>query len=151
TENVGQTAFNAADQIRLSTDRAMRGLDSLRAGYTAQDVAEVMNLNVINFAPGSSQIPRESTAFLDKAAAALKNAQGGAAVEVAGHTDNTGSAATNMQLAQQRAEAVRSYLVQQGVGAASLTARGYGDTRPVASNDSEEGRFRNRRIEFAVR
>jgi outer membrane protein OmpA-like peptidoglycan-associated protein len=55
-----------------------------------------------------------------------------------------------MQLSQQRADAVRSYLIQQGVSGSILTARGYGDTRPVASNSTDEGRFRNRRIEFSV-
>ena len=53
-----------------------------------------------------------------------------------------------MQLSQQRADAVREYLVQHGVPASMLTSAGYGDTKPVASNDTDEGRFRNRRIEF---
>jgi OmpA-OmpF porin, OOP family len=52
---------------------------------------------------------------------------------------------------QQRAEAVRYYLIQQGVAPSALIAKGYGDTRPSASNDTEEGKFRNRRIEFTVR
>src|SRR5262245_58682061 len=56
-DNVIQTAFNAREQARLVTDRATRALDSLRPGYSAQDVAEAMNLEVINFAPGSSQLP----------------------------------------------------------------------------------------------
>jgi outer membrane protein OmpA-like peptidoglycan-associated protein len=55
-----------------------------------------------------------------------------------------------MTLSQQRAEAVRSYLVEQGVPPGMLVAKGYGDTRPVASNDTDEGRFRNRRIEFVA-
>jgi outer membrane protein OmpA-like peptidoglycan-associated protein len=55
-----------------------------------------------------------------------------------------------MQLSEQRANAVRDYLIQQGVPAAMLTAKGYGDTKPVATNSTEEGRFRNRRIEFTA-
>jgi outer membrane protein OmpA-like peptidoglycan-associated protein/uncharacterized protein YidB (DUF937 family) len=145
------TAFNVQEQVRLSSERATNALAALRPGYSTQDLVRAMNLGVINFPTASAQIPSESYDFLNKAAAALKNAPAGSTIEVAGHTDNTGNAAANMQLSQQRADAVRDYLVQQGIGVGSLTAKGYGDTRPIASNDSEEGRFRNRRIEFSLR
>jgi OOP family OmpA-OmpF porin len=71
-------------------------------------------------------------------------------LEIAGHTDNSGDSASNLALSQQRADSVRNYLVQQGVAPGMLVAKGYGDTRPVASNDTDEGKFRNRRIEFTV-
>ena len=67
-----------------------------------------------------------------------------------GHTDNQGGAAGNQKLSQSRAEAVRAFLIKQGVKAAMLTSKGYGETKAVASNDTEEGRFKNRRIEFSV-
>jgi outer membrane protein OmpA-like peptidoglycan-associated protein len=72
-------------------------------------------------------------------------------IEIGGHTDNTGDAAANVALSQQRADAVRTYLIQQGVPEAMLVAKGYGDARPIAGNDTEEGRFHNRRIEFTAR
>jgi OmpA-OmpF porin, OOP family len=71
-------------------------------------------------------------------------------MEIGGNTDNTGDASSDLQLSQQRADAVRSYLVSQGVDPAVLTAKGYGDTKAVGANDTEEGKFRNRRIEFTV-
>ena len=67
------------------------------------------------------------------------------------HTDNTGDAGRQLALSQQRADGVRMYLIQRGVPAAMLVAKGYGDARPIASNDTEEGRFRNHRIEFTAR
>jgi outer membrane protein OmpA-like peptidoglycan-associated protein len=129
----------------------VNALTALRPGYTVQDFLQAVNLSVINFATGSAAIPAESYDLLNRAATALKSAPSGTPIEIGGHTDNTGNAAANLQLSQQRAEAVRAYLIQQGVDAGTLTARGYGDTRPVASNDTDEGRFRNRRIEFATR
>lgn len=143
-------AFNAEDQIRIASEKAGAALNALRPGYTAPDLANALNLEIINFSTGSTQIPGYSTVFLDKAADVIKIAPSGTAIEIAGHTDNVGDSASNMTLSQQRADAVRDYLVQRGVPAEELTAKGYGDTRPVASNDTDEGRFRNRRIEFTV-
>jgi outer membrane protein OmpA-like peptidoglycan-associated protein len=124
---------------------------ALRPGFTARDLVNAVNLNVINFATGSAQIPAGSHDFLNRVATAFKSAPVGSVVEVGGHTDNVGDSATNLQLSQQRADAVRNYLTQRGVNPDMLTARGYGDTRPLAANDSDTGRFRNRRIEFTVK
>ncbi len=69
-------------------------------------------------------------------------------VVVEGHTDSVGSAAYNQKLSERRAKAVRDYLVHQGMEASRVTARGYGKTRPIASNDTAEGRAQNRRAEI---
>jgi outer membrane protein OmpA-like peptidoglycan-associated protein len=69
---------------------------------------------------------------------------------VEGNTDSVGTEAFNQQLSEQRAEGVRSYLTQQGVPAASTTAKGFGKSRPIASNDTAEGRQQNRRVELIV-
>ena len=74
----------------------------------------------------------------------------GAVIEVGGHTDATGSTELNQALSQLRAEAVRAALIAQGVDAARLRAVGYGESRPVADNDTDEGRARNRRVELAI-
>jgi OmpA-OmpF porin, OOP family len=71
-------------------------------------------------------------------------------VEISGHTDNTGTLTYNMQLSQKRAMAVYDYLIQNGIPAKRLSAKGYGPNKPVADNSSEEGRQQNRRIEFKL-
>jgi len=148
---VSNVAFNAAEQARIATERATTALAALGSRFTAPELVNALNLDVINFPSGSAVIPPENQAFLNKAAVAFKNAPATMSVEVGGHTDNSGDAAANLQLSEQRANAVRDYLIQQGVSPAMLTAKGYGDTRPIATNSTDEGRFRNRRIEFTVR
>ena len=143
-------AFNVEEQVRIASEKAMSALNSLKPGFSASDLSSAMNLEVINFASGSAQIPDHSVPFLNKAAEMIKLAPAGITIEIGGHTDNTGDATSNLALSQQRADAVRGYLVQQGVSEAALTAKGYGETRPLASNDTEAGKFRNRRIEFSA-
>lgn len=71
-------------------------------------------------------------------------------VEISGHTDNSGSAAYNLQLSQKRAQSVYNYLISNGIDSNKLIPRGYGSNQPLADNDSEEGRQKNRRIEFKL-
>jgi outer membrane protein OmpA-like peptidoglycan-associated protein len=71
-------------------------------------------------------------------------------VEIAGHTDDVGSDEMNMDLSQKRAEAVRNYLINKGIAASRIVAKGYGETQPVAPNDSDEGRAKNRRTEVRL-
>ena len=71
-------------------------------------------------------------------------------IEIGGHTDNVGSDEANLLLSDQRAASVVSYLVKKGVAADRLTAKGYGETMPVATNDTDAGRAKNRRTEFKV-
>jgi outer membrane protein OmpA-like peptidoglycan-associated protein/uncharacterized protein YidB (DUF937 family) len=149
--SVTNTAFNLEEQVRLADQRAMAALAALKPGFTAQNLVSALNLNIINFATGSAQIPSDQYEFLNKVAVAMKAAPSGTVFEIAGHTDNTGDAASNLTLSQQRADSVRTYLVQQGVDPNMLVAKGYGDARPVGSNETEEGKFHNRRIEFSVR
>lgn len=71
-------------------------------------------------------------------------------VNIAGHTDSTGNADYNQRLSERRAESVGRYLSQNGVSSMRLNTLGYGATRPVASNDSEQGRAQNRRVEITL-
>jgi outer membrane protein OmpA-like peptidoglycan-associated protein len=71
-------------------------------------------------------------------------------VEISGHTDNTGAQAYNKQLSEKRAQSVANYLVSNGLPSARIAIKGYGSEHPIATNDSEEGRQRNRRIEFKI-
>lgn len=100
----------------------------------------------IEFATGSYDITDKDQARLDAIAEVLKDM--GRKVEISGHTDNVGDAAANKQLSQQRAESVKAYLKGRGVGDELLSAKGHGADMPVADNGTDEGRQRNRRIEF---
>lgn len=103
----------------------------------------------IYFETGSAVIKKESFVDLDKLAEILKkHPEVRAAVE--GHTDNTGNAANNMKLSDQRAASVKKYLIDKGEPADHISSKGYGITRPIASNDTKEGRAKNRRVAIAV-
>jgi OOP family OmpA-OmpF porin len=103
----------------------------------------------IEFALGSANLTQAGAAILDQLLP-LVQADATTRIEIQGHTDNTGDPVWNRQLSEARAGATRAYLVRKGVAAERLTARGYGDARPVADNATVEGRSRNRRIEFDV-
>ncbi len=104
-------------------------------------------LKGVTFTTGRSVIAAESYATLDAVAASLV-ANPDVRIEVAGHTDNTGSVSLNQRLSQARAAAVRAYLARRGVAPARMVARGYGPTDPVAPNSTAEGRAQNRRVEL---
>jgi OmpA-OmpF porin, OOP family len=101
----------------------------------------------VNFDTGKATIKPDSTKTLDDAATALKSAPD-LKIEVGGHTDNVGNAEANQKLSEERARAVLDALVARGVAAARLTAKGYGQSAPVADNRSEDGRAKNRRVEL---
>jgi OOP family OmpA-OmpF porin len=105
----------------------------------------VVNLE-INFANDSAEIPAEANVLLDKYAAFLKRNTNYSA-KIVGYTDSRGSEAYNQKLSQRRAKAVMDALIQRGVDPKQLSAIGMGELNPVASNDTPEGRAKNRRIE----
>lgn len=120
------------------------------AVYVAPEPAapQKLVLEGVNFDFDKATLRQEDVSELDKNVEALK-AWGDVNIEVAGHTDSMGSDAYNMKLSQRRAEAVRNFLISRGVAADRLTAKGYGEAQPVADNATEEGRFKNRRVELA--
>ena len=71
-------------------------------------------------------------------------------VEISGHTDSKGSDEYNLNLSQGRSQSVVDYLISQGIDATHLQAHGYGETKPIDTNDTEEGRANNRRVEFTI-
>lgn len=113
-------------------------------------VPVAIKLEGVTFETNSDVITAGSKAKLDEAVATLK-ANPTVNVEVAGHTDGMGDADKNRALSQRRADAVRKYLVDGGVAADQVTAKGYGEDEPVASNDTAEGRAQNRRVELRVK
>lgn len=105
----------------------------------------------VNFETSSAELLPESMLILDGTAEAIKGmSDPNVLVEIGGHTDDVGSKAFNLMLSQQRAEAVRLYLIDKGVDSMQLTSQGYGTSQPIADNDSEEGRAQNRRVEFRI-
>ena len=105
----------------------------------------------LEFRPGSDQIDLSSTAGLAKLATLISSYRA-PAVRVVGHTDSEGDAEENRSLSQRRAQAVRDFLVRQyGIEARLVTTEGYGESRPIASNDTAAGRRLNRRVEIYVR
>jgi OOP family OmpA-OmpF porin len=110
----------------------------------------ILSRGRILFETGSTNIDSDSAAILDTLVS-VTNRCANAAVEIGGHTDSVGSDEANMNLSKRRADAVHAYLVEAGVDAARLSTEGYGESKPVASNDSEDGRAQNRRIEFLVK
>jgi outer membrane protein OmpA-like peptidoglycan-associated protein len=146
---VGALANRVADLVSNADSKVLTALNSFQ-GSDPNDLVGILNQSIINFPSGSSEVPSGSTALLQKAGALMKNLKPGTRLEIAGYTDNTGDAAANVALSQQRAEAVRNELIKSGVDPAMLVAKGYGGANPIADNDLLAGRFRNRRIEFHV-
>jgi OOP family OmpA-OmpF porin len=103
----------------------------------------------INFRTASAMIEASSNAFLDALADIVTRCPG-MVVEVGGHTDSIGGDAANLALSERRAAQVADYLVGKGIERGRLVAKGYGEAAPVASNDTAEGRAKNRRIEFRI-
>ena len=128
--------------------KATAELTSLKPGSSMKDLVAALNGSVINFGSGSAELPASGATFLQNAAADLKQMPAGYRLEIAGYTDNTGAAAVNVALSQRRADAVREALVKSGANADVLVAKGYGSADPIASNDTPDGRLRNRRIEY---
>jgi len=108
-----------------------------------------LSQGIIEFATGKAVLGPGGQAVLDRLAAVLRNAPD-AQVEIIGHTDDVGTAARNQALSEARAGAVKAYLVEQGVSADRLTARGEGEGNPAGDNATAAGRQLNRRIDFRV-
>ena len=103
----------------------------------------------IQFASGRATILRASNAVLNSVATVLDqypNIQ----IRIEGHTDSDGSDSFNMTLSEDRANAVREYLVSQGVASDRLVSKGYGETRPIDTNRTSSGKSNNRRVEFRI-
>ena len=147
---VGALSDKSAAAVAVANDRATTELASLQSGFGVKDLLFALNDSKVNFASDSAEVPESMAPFLKTAASDLKQLKAGHVLEVAGYTDNTGDAALNLALSQKRAEAVREALIKYGADADMLVAKGYGEADPIASNDTPEGRLKNRRIEYHV-
>jgi OOP family OmpA-OmpF porin len=104
----------------------------------------------IEFQFDSADLTEDSYPTLNQIASILKDNPTWGALVVKGHTDSTGPEAYNQGLSERRAAAVKDYLVSQGVSSSGITTEGYGESQPIATNDTREGRQANRRVEFEI-
>jgi outer membrane protein OmpA-like peptidoglycan-associated protein len=141
-------SFDATAAAASANQQAMAALSGVTAQTPLDNALKALNLPVVNFPNGSTEIPGDARPVLSKAASVMKALPATVRLEVAGHTDANGTAEVNMLLSRRRAQAVVDFLVASGVPHERVFAQGYGDTRPVASNATAEGRFHNRRIEI---
>ncbi|MEM8870408.1 MAG: OmpA family protein [Pseudomonadota bacterium] len=119
------------------------------ATLCAEQIAVLLEGGQIVFPPSETQIDEGSLPIVDRIAEILNHCPG-ARFEIAGHTDSQGRESSNMALSQDRADAVLSALMERGVDTVFLSARGYGESNPIAPNDSDAGRAQNRRISFEL-
>lgn len=123
---------------------------TLKAVLTKEEEEVIAKVfNNLEFETGKSVIRQTSYASLNELVELLKR-KPAFRLLIDGHTDNVGSAASNMKLSNNRANAVKLYLTERGIDASRITATGYGMTRPIASNKTVEGRQKNRRVEFTI-
>ncbi|MEM9757404.1 MAG: OmpA family protein, partial [Pseudomonadota bacterium] len=112
-------------------------------------IETILDLTKITFEPGSVELTAAANSIIDALAAVLPDCAH-VEMEIGGHTDSQGRESMNLRLSQSRAEAVLNGLLARDILIGNLSARGYGETRPIADNDTEEGREINRRIEFRL-
>jgi outer membrane protein OmpA-like peptidoglycan-associated protein len=113
------------------------------------EVGQSFRINNIFFETGKAQLKTESFQELDRVVTFLEE-NPKMKIEIAGHTDNVGSAASNKKLSTQRAKAVADYITTKGVDETRITFRGYGSSKPEADNSTELGKSMNRRVEFTI-
>ena len=149
---VGKKADYISNIEKVSTKGLNRSTTlyvKLELAIEEAKVGQSIVLNNIYFETGKSLIKADYSTDLDKLIQFL-NDNPATRLEIQGHTDNTGSVALNNKLSQARAESVVKYLNQKGIALDRLTAKGYGQSMPITSNLTEEGRQKNRRVEMKV-
>jgi outer membrane protein OmpA-like peptidoglycan-associated protein len=142
---------SAAQAEAEKTQLRAQLLQQLNAVLQTQDSARglIVNMSDVLFDVGSSELKPATREKLAKISGILL-AHPGLTLQIEGYTDSTGSDALNMELSGMRADGVRDYLAQEGVPVSSMTAQGFGKAQPVASNDTPDGRQKNRRVELVV-
>jgi outer membrane protein OmpA-like peptidoglycan-associated protein len=151
TRSPGDTVTVTREQIvterDLSTPLALQGLAALDARETSRGIE--LTLSDGFFEPDRAALRPSAARELSSLASFLR-AHPGRAIVIEGHTDSVGSPAYNLDLSRRRAAAVQDYLVSRGVDPSRITARGFGEAYPVASNETESGREANRRVDMLV-
>ncbi len=138
-----------ADGVIDGSDQCENTRENIAVDEAGCSIFQVA-LQGVSFENNSAELKPGSEQVLDQAAQVII-ASPGVRVEVQAHTDSVGSKKYNQKLSEKRASSVREYLISKGVSATQLESKGYGETDPVLSNETEDGRARNRRVELKVK
>jgi len=152
TETVAEPIAEAKEAATDSAEAGNNAIQDMTTSgtVTGEELVKALNIAGINFDTGSFKITSKSMAMLSDAAKAINAAPADTKIQVGGHTDNTGSSQLNENLSKQRAQVVVDTLVEMGVDVSKLSSQGYGDSQPIADNNTAEGRTENRRMEFTL-
>lgn len=143
----GGVIGNKMDKQAREIETALPGAEVERVG---EGIRLVLGEKAVRFNVGKATLTAEARANLDKIIKVFQEYPD-TNINIYGHTDSTGSMDLNMRLSQNRAIAVRDYLVSKGLQASRFTTLGIGPNEPIATNDTPEGRSQNRRVEFSIR
>ena len=143
---VGGVIGNKMDKQAKEIKDTLPGAEVERVG---EGIKVTLNENTVNFDFNSSNLTSLAKTNLDKLVTVLRN-NPDTNINIYGHTDSVGSDAVNLRISAQRAAAVKSYFSAQGISSSRLFTEGLGKSSPVASNDTDAGRAKNRRVEFAI-
>jgi len=136
---------------KAEAEKRLEALNSKAMSVYKDARGTILSMSDILFETGKADLKRELQDNLTEVAAILKTLLAESNVEIEGHTDNVGTAASNKKLSEQRANAVLRHLVSRGVENKRLKAVGYGLTKPVADNSTKEGQAKNRRVELVIK
>lgn len=125
-------------------------LKALPDPYTAEQLVRALNILIINFETNKFDVPARRYAALQKAADYIKKLPADVILEIGGHTDSDGPAGHNLKLSENRANSIKTFLVQNGVNGSILQTRGYGADKPKKDNVTPAGKYMNRRIEYMI-
>lgn len=137
------------DNVDLTQNKGFQEIKGKELKMVPIEVGRSVRLNNIFFDTGKSELRPESGPELDRLVTTL-NETPKMVIEVRGHTDNTGSNEVNVKLSQDRADSVREYFISKGIEPDRVASKGFGEAKPVATNDTEDGRQQNRRVEFVI-
>jgi len=136
---------------KAEADKKLEALQSKTISYYKDARGTILSMSDILFETAKADLKPELKENLAEVAGILKTLLMESSVVVEGHTDNVGGATSNKRLSEQRASAVLKYLIERGVDKKRLKSVGYGLTKPVADNKTDEGRAKNRRVELVIK
>lgn len=146
---IAEGPLDMEGEVDNSLTASQTAMDNLGENPDPRDVARALSLQVVHFDVDKAVIPEANKPLLDSAVAIMEQVPD-MKLMIIGHTDKTADAAYNMKLSQERAQSMKDYLVSKGADPSKLMTKGMGETDPIADNSTDQGRFRNRRIEFMV-